>query len=74
MAFSEDNNEESVKKGMELYTAYFLGGLEILYEEFVQNCITDDDYIRKMFDYVGDFRDEQNTDDITVDIETLLGK
>lgn len=74
MAFREDNNEESVKKGMELYTAYFLGGLEILYEEFVQNCITDDDYIRKMFDYVGDFRDEQNTDDITVDIETLLGK
>ena len=57
-----------------LYTAYFLGGLEILYEEFVQNCITDDDYIRKIFDYVGDFRDEQNTDDITVDIETLLGK
>lgn len=44
-AFREDDNEESVKKGMELYTAYFFGGLEILYDEFVNNCITDDDYL-----------------------------
>ena len=34
-AFREDSNEESVKKGMELYTAYFFGGLEVLYETFV---------------------------------------
>lgn len=74
MAFKEDNNEESVKKGMELYTAYFLGGLEILYEEFVQNCITDDDYVRKMFDFVSEFKEEQSIDDLTIDIESLLGK
>lgn len=74
MAFREDNNEESVKKGMELYTAYFLGGLEILYEEFVQNCITDDDYVRKMFEFVSGFKEEQGIDDLTIDIESLLGK
>lgn len=74
MAFKEDNNEETVKKGMELYTAYFLGGLEILYEEFVQNCITDDDYVRKMFDFVSEFKEEQSIDDLTIDIESLLGK
>lgn len=74
MAFREDNNEESVKKGMELYTAYFLGGLEILYEEFVQKCITDDDYVRKMFEFVSEFQEEQSIDDLTIDIESLLGK
>ena len=74
MAFREDNNEESVKKGMDLYTAYFFGGLEILYEEFVQNCITDDDYIRKMFDYVTEYKDEQQIDDLTLDIESLLSR
>lgn len=74
MAFREDNNEESVKRGMDLYTAYFFGGLDILYEEFVQNCITDDDYVRKMFDYVSEFKDEQSIDDLTVDIEDLLSK
>lgn len=71
-AFREDDNEESVKKGMELYTAYFFGGLEILYDEFVNNCITDDDYVRKMFDMVSEFKEEQNIDDLTVDIEALL--
>lgn len=72
MAFREDNNEESVKKGMELYTAYFLGGLEVLYETFVLECITEDDYIRKMFDFVTEFKDEQEIDDLTLDIESLL--
>lgn len=71
-AFREDSNEASVKKGMELYTAYFFGGLEILYETFVLGCITDDDYIRKMFDFVSEFKDEQAIDDLTVDIESLL--
>ena len=72
MAFREDNNEDSVKKGMELYTAYFFGGLEILYETFVKNCITDDDYIRRMFEYICEFKDEQNIDELSVDIEALL--
>ena len=71
-AFREDNKEDSVKKGMELYTAYFFGGLEILYDEFVNNCITDDDYIRKMFDIVSDFKEEQKIDELTLDIESLL--
>lgn len=71
-AFREDSNEESVKKGMELYTAYFFGGLEVLYETFVLGCITEDDYIRKMFDFVTEFKDEQSIDDLSVDIESLL--
>lgn len=71
-AFREDGNEESVKKGMELYTAYFFGGLEVLYETFVLECITEDDYIRKMFDFVSEFKDEQSIDDLAVDIESLL--
>ena len=71
-AFREDSNEESVKKGMELYTAYFFGGLEVLYETFVLGCITEDDYVRKMFDFVSEFKDEQAIDDLSVDIESLL--
>ncbi len=72
MAFREDNNEESIRKGMDLYTAYFFGGLEILYEEFVQKCITEDDYIRKMYEFVSEFKEEQSIDDVTINIEDLL--
>lgn len=71
-AFREDNDEEFVRRGMALYESYFFGGLEILYEDFVENCITDDDYIIKMFDMVSEFKDEQSIDDLTLDIETLL--
>lgn len=73
-AFREENNDEAVKAGMELYNAYFLGGLEVLYETFVMNCTTDDDYIIKMFDFVNEFKEEQETDDLTVNIEDLLKK
>lgn len=73
-AFREDNNPESVAKGMKLYTEYFFGGLEILYESFVQNCIADDDYIRKMYEYVSEFKDEQNIDSLELNIENLLRK
>ena len=71
-AFREDNNDESIKNGMELYIAYFFGGLEVLYETFVTNCITDDDYIAKMFEFVNEFKEEQSIDDLTLDIESLL--
>ena len=71
-AFREDDNEESVKRGMELYTAYFLGGLEILYDTFVQGCVTDDDCIKKIFDFITEFKEEQSIDDLTVAIEDLL--
>jgi len=74
MAFREDNNDESVKKGMELYTEYFLGGVEVLYKEFVENCTTDDDYIQKMFEFITDFKEEQGIDEKKVEIESLLGK
>lgn len=74
LAFREDNNDDSVKRGMELYTSYFFGGLEILYNEFVQECITDDDYIRKMFDFVSEFKEEQSIDNLTIDIESLLSQ
>ena len=71
-AFREVNNLDAVKRGMKLYHEYFYGGLEILYDEFVKNCITDDDYVRKMFEMVSDFKEEQNIDELTVDIESLL--
>lgn len=71
-AFRSDNKPEDVQKGMALFNAYFFGGLEILYEEFVNNCITDDDYIRKMYEFVNNFNEDQKLSDLTLDIEQLL--
>ena len=71
-AFREDDSGEAAKRGMELYMAYFLGGLEVLYETFVQNCVTDDDFILKMFEFISEFKEEQAVDELSVDIEALL--
>jgi hypothetical protein len=57
---------------MQLYTEYFYGGLEILYNTFVEECITDDDYIDKIYEFVDDFRNEQQVDGLALDISALL--
>ena len=63
-----------IKNNMKVYNAYFLGGLEILHEQFVQQCISDDDYLKKIFDYVRHFAEEQNGELISASIEKLLNK
>lgn len=69
-AFRE--NEEAVKAGMALFRSYFLGGLELLYENFVERCVTEKDYIDRMYGFVEEFRREQKMDANPLDINELL--
>jgi len=71
-AFREDTCEAAVVQGMELFTSYFLGGLEILYDTFVAKCITDDDYVNRLYEYVQELQQEHDIDNISEDIEDLL--
>ena len=59
---------------MKIFNAYFYGGLEILHEQFVEQCITDDDYLKKIFDYVRHFDEEQNGELLKESIEKILNK
>ncbi len=69
-----DTDKESEAKGMKLYHDYFLGGLEVLYEEFVLKCDTDDDYLVRLYEFISDFNNEHSIEDLTPDIEGLLSK
>lgn len=71
-AFREEENSEAVKSGMNLFQAYFLGGLEVLYENFVERCTTEQDYIDRMYQFVDEFRKERCIDDSVLDIDELL--
>ena len=62
-----------IEENMKIYNAYFLGGLEILHEEFVEQCHDDDDYLKQMYDYVKRFYDEQDGDAIRDGINKYLG-
>jgi hypothetical protein len=72
--FSAENIEdkELIEKNMKIFNAYFLGGLEILHEEFVEQCTDDDDYLKRMYDYVKRFYDEQDGDAIREGINKYL--
>lgn len=74
--FSEEKEEdkEFIKENMKIFNAYFLGGLEVLHEQFVEQCMTDDDYLKKMFDYVQHFDEEQDGEALKASIDKFLNK
>ena len=57
---------------MKIFNSYFLGGLEILHEEFVEQCHDADDYLKQIYAYVKRFYDEQNGDAIREGISRYL--
>ena len=57
---------------MKTFNEYFLGGLEVLYETFVERCVTEDDYITAMYDFISDFKNEQNITEAELDINNLI--
>lgn len=63
---------EDEKKGMKLYHDYFFGGLDYLYEKFVKNCTTDDDFLNQIYQFVKETEDEYQTTDGDIDLENLL--
>ena len=63
-----------IKNNMKIYNSYFLGGLEIMHEQFVEQCITDDDYLKKIFDFVRHFEEEQNGEALKASINKILNK
>lgn len=57
-AFRDDADEQAMIKNMDLFNAYMRGGIEFLYEKFSEDCITQDDYINKVFELVHRFKND----------------
>lgn len=62
-AFKGDSDEGILKENMDLFNSYFLGGIEILYETFIQECTTNEDYVDKIFEYVDKYYRQMNLDE-----------
>lgn len=53
---------------------YFLGGVEVLHEQFVDECTDDDSYLRRMYEYVKKFNEEQDGEALKASIDSFLNK
>ena len=63
-----------IAENMKIFNEYFLGGVQILYDEFVQQCVDDDSYLNRLYSYVKRFNDEQNGDALKASIDNLLNR
>lgn len=58
-AFRDDTDEKAMKKNMELFNSYVLGGVEVLYEKFSENCTTEADIIDRVNEIAEDFIEQE---------------
>jgi len=74
--FSEKTEEDRsmIAQNMKIYNSYFLGGVEVLHEEFVEQCTDTDSYLRRMYQYVTNFEQEQDLDALKAGIDKILSK
>lgn len=74
--FAEDTEEQrrEMAKNKDIFKSYFLGGLEVLHEEFVDSCLEPDEYLRKMCDFSQQFYDSQDGEKLETEINKFLNK
>ena len=70
---SEDDKVQ-IAENMKIFNEYFLGGVDVLHEQFVDRCTDDDSYLRRIFDYVKKFDEEQDGEALKASIDSILNK
>ena len=76
-AFRYDSNaakEEEVKKCMELFNSYVLGGIEYMFSLFTAGCTSRDDYIRTSYSVLRSFKDSLDGTSYEEKINRLLNR
>ena len=71
---SSDEDKERIAENMKIFNEYFFGGIEVLHEQFVDECTDDDSYMRRMFEYVKKFNEEQDGEALKASIDSFLNK
>ena len=72
--FSEKTDEDRamIADNMKIFNEYFLGGIEVLHEQFVDECIDRDAFLQRMYQYTKMFYEEQDGEALKAGIDKLL--
>jgi len=68
----DDTHVEVMKENMDLFHSYVYGGIEKLYEKFVGGCTTREDYIDKINEVLGAFKDDIDDSPSGTMLQSLL--
>ncbi len=74
--FSEATEEDKtmVADNMKIYTEFFLGGLEVLHEQFVDTCADRDSCLLKVYEFARKFNEEHDGEALKTSINNFLNK
>jgi hypothetical protein len=75
-AFRDDSKGDKSEKqivNMDLFNSYVLGGIEVLYEKFTEDCTTKEDYINKIYEVVSSFKEEIEGVEFKDKIKEVIG-
>ena len=74
--FSEKTEEDRnfIAKNMAVFNAYFLGGLEVLHEQFVDECLDRDACLLKMYQFAKGFYESQDGEALESAINQILSQ
>lgn len=71
---SETNeyDKKQIEGNMKIFNEYFLGGVDVLHERFVDQCTDDNSYLEQIREFVKEFNDEQDGDALRASIDSML--
>lgn len=69
-----ESDKEQIDENMKIYNEYFLGGIDVMHEQFVDQCTDDESYLKRIYDFVTQFNTEQDAEALKASIDQLLNK
>ena len=75
-SLSEEKEEgrAAIAENMAIFNAYFLGGLEVMHEQFVDECFDEDAYYQKMFSFSQAYYQSQDVEAVEAAINEILNR
>ena len=74
MSEKTDEDKAMIAANMKVFNEYFLGGVEVLHEQFVRECVDRDQYLLKMYQFTKKFNEEQDGDALKAGIDKILNR
>jgi len=69
---ADDRSPEKVSANMALFHGFVRGGIEVMYEIFIEGCHSSDDYLERAMEAMEDFRDDLRGSSLDEKLATLI--